>query len=309
MKIRPFFFITATILLIGAGCSGGTNSNNNGGSTSTPGTVIKKPTVVTVEEQAYEQCLVKGYSVGIQEENGINVSYCVFANGTACPLLLFGNGSCSISSGAVVYDSDAAEELQQIRACDETSPSVCGENYKTYVNRCIAELQQVAVLHEGDCTPEEIASLSPQAEPQTVLPAKKQSTKSSSKSGSGSSGSSGGSSSGGQTDTPTPTPQPLPPSSEIPNTPAAQAEWLSMLIDITLSGGPTNPRSFIEQCTFGKTVVYYYQQGSDTSFSTLYNKEGEVLCFPNNDVNNSCPSYFDKSTRSGNCTQIWKDKR
>lgn len=307
MKVRSLFLGVVTLLLIGAGCGAANSGTQTGGTGTTD--VKKKPTTVSLEEQAYDACVDAGYKIGVQtDESGASISYCVFGGGTACPLLLFGDGTCTATSGAGAFDGSVGEALQQVRSCDETSPSVCGVNKKTYVNACIAELQQVDIAHEGDCTPEEIASLVPSLPPQTVTANNKKPGKTSSSSGSTTSGKTPTGSSS-DTEKTANTTQPLPPSEQLPNTPGTHAEWLSMLIDLTLAEPVHTPRAFIEYCAYGKNTVYYFEQGGTPTFSALYNTAGTVVCFPHNDVNKSCPTYFNKDSRSGSCTQAWKDGR
>lgn len=86
-------------------------------------------------------------------------------------------------------------------------------------------------------------------------------------------------------------------------------DWLPILTDLITSEPANEPAAFVEKCIYGTTVVYYQSAGCIDCYNTLYNTNGEVICFPNNDTTASCPSYFDQKNRKYYCEQIWIDTR
>jgi len=86
-------------------------------------------------------------------------------------------------------------------------------------------------------------------------------------------------------------------------------DWLPILSDLITSEPVSDPPAFVEKCIYGSNIVYYQSSGCTDCYSTLYNTEGEVICFPNNDTTGSCPSYFDQNDRGYYCDKIWTDTR
>ncbi|HBU07007.1 MAG TPA: hypothetical protein DEB09_02895 [Candidatus Magasanikbacteria bacterium] len=86
-------------------------------------------------------------------------------------------------------------------------------------------------------------------------------------------------------------------------------DWLELVTSFIQTESPKTPKTFIDQCQYGETVVYYESNGSPDYFSILYNQNGEVVCYPNNNLSKKCPDYFNAKDRSRNCTRIWTDGR
>jgi len=95
---------------------------------------------------------------------------------------------------------------------------------------------------------------------------------------------------------------------EIDNTPTS-VEWLPIVKDFVLASPPVSPHAFIEKCEIlGST--YFYLSGSCANCSPeIYNKDGTIICYQNNDLNNSCPMSFTKQNRTKYCERIWQDTR
>ncbi len=279
------------LLLIGAGCGDD--------ETETPAAaqqvVVKKPANETNPFQiAYDRCLDEGYSVRTEEnEKGEATFYCVFPGNTGCELTSYTAGACHSGSGAITLTSNIDPLLEKLRSCTSDSPPVCGDNGKNYVNECVAAVQGIPVKHEGLCLQQEVAvAPTPVATVPTpsITPATPSSAANPPPASTGV----------------TAAPKPTVPPSLPPDTPAASA-WLSLVMDL-LSGEPAaTPRAQIEKCVYQNTLVYYTDSGALPGM--LYSSDGSLICYPDNNLNNLCPSFFKVKNRSTNCSVIWKDKR
>lgn len=92
-------------------------------------------------------------------------------------------------------------------------------------------------------------------------------------------------------------------------TASALPDWIELAIDMITSQPPASPRAFIEKCSYGENTVYYQSNSCPNCQTTLNNEKGQILCYPSNDFNGLCPSYFRLNTRKDFCKLIWSDKR
>ncbi|MFH0857643.1 MAG: Kazal-type serine protease inhibitor [Candidatus Magasanikbacteria bacterium] len=233
---------------------------------------------------AIEACEEAGYGISLvyNEKTKATDAFCVFENSTACEVTAFKANTCSKNNGALPFNPVAVtEEGDKIfRYCDTTSAAVCGKNGATYANTCIAEVQNITILHEGPCLSNESGA--------TVIPeerlayeakmAKKQASASKRTS---------------------------PTASKKYTIPTdTERDWFSVLLDIAENEQEIYPKTFVEECKIGGLFYYYKTTGDTQPFSVLYDNEGKVVCFPNNDINEFCPKGFTITNRVG-CTKVW----
>jgi len=187
---------------------------------------------------------------------------------------------CGPSAGGKIVADTYDPNLTALRYCDKNSPHVCGTNGQNYTNRCVATQQGAMVLHEGLCNESE------QVEPFLV--------------GNSSAPLPSDSLTSGQKDAGV-TPQKQQDTGET-------ATWLTILFDVVKAQKAKSPRSIVDRCVNGGEVYYYYQEDSSSGFAILYGSDGNITCFPNNDITSSC-GWFDSKNRSSTCKRIWRDNR
>jgi len=84
-------------------------------------------------------------------------------------------------------------------------------------------------------------------------------------------------------------------------------DWLTLTISLLKNEARQTPPAYVAKCGFGDKIVYFESSGCPNCATILYSSTGSVLCYPDNDYNNSCPSYFSKKSVSTNCVKIWND--
>jgi len=281
MKKNPLLFgVAALFLLLGAGCSSKDETPQD----------PEVPLVdTTVQQQAYLFCTQKGYEIQIRYEaaQNRNVAYCVFNDEKECESIAFMQDRCPAESRPTPEDerSQMFEPVPgdefPLRLCDLKAQPVCGTDGKTYTNGCIAEFLGVQIAEHNACegnseTGPNTANTSPIVDV-SVLPERN------SRTGSGSSRTD-------SNDRRTPTPG----TTESANTNA----WVEIPLSLLQSTANTNAR--IDRCTQnGQTTFFVHDD-----FPTLYNTKGEVICYPEHDINNACPSYITSGTYTNSCTRV-----
>ena len=259
------------VLLVGAGCNGSNSGNTATSTDSATSThdVVKKPGGVEPLDYAIEACEHSGYDVILKYDNETKTTdtYCQFNSGYACEAVSYITGTCTTTSTNRMYLVTTNGMPQNIRTCSNEEQPVCGKDGITYMNSCIAGLQQIAIQHQGVCSIEEQQASS----------------------GSDSTNKTGGTT-GGSTQTTGSS------KSDIPS-------WWGYIPSIIgYSGRQTATK---EICTYeGNAIVYFVEDNCPECFSTLYNKSGSVLCHPSNDIANSCPNFFKKDSRSAYCKKM-----
>lgn len=87
-------------------------------------------------------------------------------------------------------------------------------------------------------------------------------------------------------------------------------DWVNDLIIKFKSEPVGNPPQSIWQYTYKKQIVYYVPPQCCDQFSTLYDKDGNIICAPDGGMTGSgdgkCPDFFEERT---NEKLIWKDER
>ena len=155
-KIAQSIYILGILLLAGAGCSSGTakDTEQTQPPTSTKPIVRKQP-VTDPTETALDFCESQGYNIifTFDEVTKTNDMFCAFTANTGCEALDYYRGACLPSTSVAI--GVGLEGLENIRTCDRTELPVCGEDGNTYINQCIANLQQIRIIHTGACTGED----------------------------------------------------------------------------------------------------------------------------------------------------------
>ena len=94
------------------------------------------------------------------------------------------------------------------------------------------------------------------------------------------------------------------------NSPSENPEWLNNLILKFESEPVGNPPQSIWQYEYKDQIVYYVPPQCCDQFSTLYNKNGEIICAPDGGIGGAgdghCSDFFQERN---NEKLIWKDTR
>ncbi|NCO05019.1 MAG: hypothetical protein GW939_02630, partial [Candidatus Magasanikbacteria bacterium] len=165
---------------------------------------------------------------------------------------------------------DIENEISSTKACEQTVAPVCGLDGFTYTNQCIAESQRVQINHDGACK-----------DVQQLLDA----------------------------DIPSPPPKTDTTATNTSNTKTdviasgkpLDLSWLEHVKRFAKKEQSIIPVT-IQECRIGGKYLYY----KTGDFSVLYDHESELVCFPNNDLGDFCPSYFTKDNIIKGCTTIWQ---
>jgi hypothetical protein len=268
-----FLALFAVLLLVGAGCGSTEPIVEETTKPELTQTLVKKPADLPPVEKAYEFCEDQGYNVVVafDEQSEQHRISCIFEDNTQCDVVSYFESTCGPGkSGKLSLGVASGDSLTNLRYCDTTSPAVCGSDGKNYTNRCAASQLGVQILHEGLCSEAEKANRLVPESPQSAAASSHQTSQSTKQSSSG--------------------------------TPS----WLPTVYGIVQAQSPKSPRPIVERCVYTEGTFYHYYDGG---FSTLYNTDGSVGCFPKNDITEDCPTFFSISNRKSNCAQIWRDNR
>ena len=280
--MKKYFLLLSSVLILGIGCA--TQAPTIPVKDPEPVDVQKQPAIIDPLEAVYKFCENNGNNIVLQFDEPTKVSraFCVFSNNTQCDAIEYMKGNCGPQNGAKIFANTGNDVTALLRTCTSEDLVVCGSDGRNYANRCVAELQHIVVKHENICTKEEQTETILTEETNTV-------TIKNTPAFSG--------------DTPT-TSGPASPSTVV----SEQGDWLTLLYQMILTRGKQTPRAFVEECKADGEIMYYYQDGCADCFSVLYDKEGQIACFPNNDITENCPKFI-KEKRGSVCKQIWKDAR
>lgn len=285
-KNTSLLALVSILLLAGAGCSSSPKADIAPDNTLLDTLVIE----TTEQQEAYLFCTKKGYEIQIRYEGSLNknVAYCVFDETKKCESIAFMKDKCP--EELVPTDEEEIAKMFQpvpgdefpLRLCEPIAQPVCATDNKTYTNACIAEFLGARIDHQGACermsdTVPTTVNTSPIVDI-SVTPTKKPSDRNSS----------------GGTSTNNPPKTPTPGTTESASTNA----WVEIPLSLLQSTAGQN--TAIDRCNQSGVTTFYVHD----DFPTLYNAKGEVICYPKNDINNTCPSYIADNNYKNSCTPV-----
>lgn len=246
----------------------------------------------TTDQQAYLACVRAGHEIKIVHDAAKNgrVIYCMFEDGSRCPARQFLNEECEpgedfSGTEALAFDQSIDGLADGPRNCPTDVIPVCGEDGRSYANSCFAQLNHVAVAAQGAC--KGIEDLSPTKSDSYIVrktPAKSNTQPSAD-----------------TTEKPTQASVPSGAVTSVESTRGAQ--WLDLPISL-LDQSDRIEYATMEECTLGRETVFVHTEGKTQDFAVLYDEGGSVICYPKNDIDDTCPKGFDFDRRS--CSIVWK---
>ena len=275
MKYFVLAICLLSVLTIGAGCSSKPQKTT---ATTTPQIVIKKkPAVADIKIQAQNFCEAKGYELIVRFDKTAQTSksFCRFKDNGECDAVEFFTGKCVPESKNKIAKTPSTAKTGGLIACSMEYEPTCGADGLNYTNSCVAQAQGVKIAHKGVCINKDI--IEAQDNEQAVKTAEnKENTQT---------------------------------TEAVIVEKLSPENWLPIVKDFVLSNPPSEPPAFIEKCAIAGKTYYFHSDGCASCFTILYNTAGEPICYPNNDMNGSCPASFDKAYRSKYCTRVWQDPR
>ncbi|MBU0661212.1 Kazal-type serine protease inhibitor family protein [Patescibacteria group bacterium] len=244
---------------------------------------------LTPEQELYLACTEAGYSVAIRFDYKENtqVIYCVLQEQPEwlCPAKQLIAEQCGEKPEHLddQYLTMVTEDIleESPRFCEPIATPICGTDGRTYTNACFATQQNIGISKEGPCTTQ-----TPMTPPNTPPPPI----------------TSGGSAITAYAIIPPEGPYTtvVTESTQVQSAPS----WLDIPIQM-LRDEDTTYQVVIYRCIVKNTTYYYEDKDSSFGLDTLYTPDGEVICYPNNDFDRSCPLDFRNNDKPG-CTPIWK---
>lgn len=243
---------------------------------------------LTLKQEAYAHCATRGYDTRLfyNDNTGEYELFCQFDATRECPAEAFLDQSCTPQNALSTSNVPQADgRVLSLRTCDSRTLPVCGIDGQTYINACIAQVSGITVASQGACaTP---VTLQPD---DRVTERRQTSIRNYTRQAQERFTSSRSNTSGTNEEPP-----------ELPQTNEPYPSWVEVSATFLLQSGDPNAR--IEQCSVANET-YYYQRSCPTCFSVLFDDEGDVACFPNNDITGECPEQIKKNTAS--CRVIWE---
>lgn len=95
--------------------------------------------------------------------------------------------------------------------------------------------------------------------------------------------------------------------SNLASSPAASGkpDWLSIPISLLTSANVSVPAR-ISECKVSGTIYYLQSEQCPGCLQILYNSKGDVVCYPEHDIDNTCPKAFQTVAGANTyCSQIW----
>lgn len=267
--------LVTAVALTGAGCvSKPQKTTPAADTTTTTAKIIKKQPQTQTGTPAFDYCEARGYELIIRfsQAASSSVAYCRFADATECEAEKYLKQTCAPGQGAKPYQPQ--KEMADFAVCANDYEPVCGANGINYTNACLAQTQGIIIAHTGVCAPAEQKMTADDTPTKNLT--------------------SGQTEINSQPDKTTDTGEPA---------------WLTVVKDFVLSAPKSNPLAFIEKCAYSGNISYYSSPGCDGCITTLYNDDGDVICYPSNDLDSACPAYFTGVYRANYCAKVWKDGR
>lgn len=250
----------------------GCSSNPPTTPTTTPKVVIKKKPVEEIKNPAFDYCQNNGFEVVIRfdKKTQASKSYCQFKDGSECEVTAYMQKKCKPGQGGADKDYIASSAIaNDFAVCTNEFKPVCGSDGINYTNTCVAQVQGIKIAHQGVCTKADSNVFSDSNIAADV----------------------GIVSPSEANGTPTP------------------GDWLPVVKDFILASSPLSPRAFIEKCEIMNTEYFYLSSSCVHCSPEVYDDDGNIICFPNNDIDSSCPMTFNKQNRTKYCERIWQDPR
>ncbi len=277
--MKKLFLLTAIFLLtlLVNGCSS-SSPNQKLVTSTTEKTNGVTNTTLTVSSTDF--CKNHGYEIIIRFDKDTQGSkiFCRFPDKKECVANDFQKGICTPEKGAVYY----VLKSTPVYNCQKADPPVCGTDGKNYVNHCGADLANIPISHLGSCGT--IISFSENTTdfidnkigPLPVI---------------------------------TSSSTPIEKSENIVKITSTLPDWLKTAGDIIKSQSKSSPSAYIKKCNSGAGTLYYQVDSCPNCFSTLYQENGEVICYPNHDLTHNCPVNFNINNSKNDCTTVWVDNR
>ncbi len=290
MRMKRFVFLftifISIIIFIGAGCSNKNNPENTPKDLPKENTEIKATdTDLALAQRAYIYCNGEGQRTSLRfdiNSNKIKL-FCIIDERYICEAVKFLYNECPTED-----TPDSSKELVFAEEdCNLDVRPVCGDDGYTYVNKCIAKLQQTEVLYEGKCNGEDVKE---NEEAQKTLDDEKKDNTPESKP----SANTGTSPKKNNTNV-TPSKEPIT---------TQDQSWIDVLIDLS-EHESTKKFTTIEECTISGEKTYLKASECPTCFSVLYDTAGSVMCYPGNDLRDRCPVDLNINRRASSCRVIW----
>lgn len=247
-----------------------------------------------VLQAAYTICQEEGHQAGLFFNGQTIVSelFCVFDSGARCPAEAYLLGTCTEDLANEALElltalqalEEAEEDVTVVdgegedRFCETDTQPVCGIDGKTYTNRCLAEQAAMLVDYEGACTVIDTEQKLEDAEAVEVRVTEERTTFT--------------------RDT---NPPPSASRSTFRSTRSSNTGPLVSEEDLVEPVWRGNVMSLgglrMEQCYLSRRTYYYV----DTQIDVLYDSDGEVVCYPEADINGNCPDDFILNDRARTC--------
>lgn len=279
---KNYFLLTvaSSLIFMGAGC--------NFGESKTTISRTEEPVIdTTTQQDAYLFCTQKGYDIQIRYDSAKNknIAYCVFDKDNECESVAFMQGTCPSSkieenTLSSMFEPILGDEFP-LRLCEPKANPVCGVDNKTYTNGCVAEFLGVKIVKQGSCDREVEPVQTPTQDTATEVAAPTVVKK-------GTQTIYGGANSGNNTS--------IVSSKQNEKTP--ENTWVEIPLSLLQSTAGTNSR--IDRCEYNGVTTFFVQD----EFPTLYNAKGEAICYPEHDIDNSCPGYINNGAYKSSCKRI-----
>jgi len=237
--------------------------------TTTQNTVVKKPVAIDEQSKYYNFCEDKGHEIIIRFDEKVQKAKIYCRFKDTTECDAEAFLKGTCGPGKGSVAYQADVEKLEPVSCPQNYDPVCGEDNFTYSNYCYADIKKIKIKSKGVCP---IVNA-----PDVIITNPSANT-----------------------------------TNNVPATPGVLDNqppvWLDLAIALTQSDSVHSPRSFIDKCSYAGVVVYYQTAGNE-GISSLYDADGQIMCYPNNDLSKSCPAYFNPSNRGTNCIRLWTDAR